>query len=442
MEEQKNTSGDWVNRLHQFESKLPESIWDGIQQRRSKKKRRGLLWLLLAGFSLAATGAAWWAVDSEKEQGAFLPVVEHQVNSGEIEYSEKPSSPEPELKESKILSQQKILKNNKPGAILVKNEVSDKSDPQEKTNQKSFGREVEKAKLPLLHEPEQSEVKVSAESGALSDLTSLPGLVLAPFDINSAALPDRLPDPCFSFSEKSHSPSRLFVEILGGLDIPFKQLKENSSNDDLAYYLEARDTSEQDWYAFSGQIGLGLQYESGFSIRTGIHFLQINEIFEYSDATITRTVQVELKDSDGNVIGTQTVVEEGYRYVKTYNRLRFFDVPLQLGWEKRLGKFHIGFYGGATLNLLFQQKGAFFSDAIEPVSFSSSDNDKFDYFKAKAGWTATANLSLGYQLSERLSWRIEPQFRYQLAPLNNGLLDQQYQSIGLWTGLRYDLWTR
>lgn len=446
MEKSNQSSGNWVERLDRYEASLPEGTWNKILAKRKDKSKAGLIWLLAVGLGALVAGAFWWSgiepntseLKTERNSKAHLEKRPAAPLASETDNSESGYLAEKMPKGD----QQNNKTGNKPGDYLVKNKVVEHENHHEILNQKSFGGEVETVIEPELHQPGQSEVKVSAESGALLHLTSLPGLVLSPLDNPAQDIPRSSPDPCFPFSKKSPVPSKVYIELLGGFDMPFKHISQSNASDDLDYYLTARDSSEQDWYAFSGQVGIGMQYENGLSIRTGLHYLQINEIFEYSDATIIRTIQVELKDSDGNVIGTQTVVEEGYRYVKTHNRLCFFDLPLQLGWEKNLGKFQIGLYGGATLNLLFQQKGAFFSETLEPVSFTSASGDRFDYFKTKAGLTATANLSIGYQLTSRLSWRLEPQFRYQLAPLNKTLLDQDYRTVGLWTGLRYDLWSK
>lgn len=429
-----------MERLHTHSSVVPEGTWQGIQHRRKKKDKKGLLWFSLLGTAIVVLAGITWMVFQEKptntaENKAPLVVTPQEQNEVVLTASENQVSTVE--KAEKIEAQNEVL-NNKTEAMLVTNIGVGMPATSDKTNQKSFGGEVDNSIEPDNHRPEQSEVKVSANQGQMVTLASLPGLMVPVYSTQTTPQSLVAPDPCFSFTESTFKLSGFYVELLGGMDLPFKSLQENNPNEDLGYYREARDTSEQDWYAFSAQLGLGMQYENGLSIRTGLHYLQINEIFEYADASIIRTIQVELKDSDGNVIGTQTVVEEGYRYIKTHNRLRFLDVPLQLGWEKRKGDISFGFYGGATLNLMFKQKGAFFSKDLEPVSFSSSAEEPYDYFKAKAGLTATANLSFGYYLNDNLSWRIEPQFRYQLAPLNKSLLEQRYSTVGLWTGLRYD----
>ncbi|MEZ4983167.1 MAG: hypothetical protein R2769_16585 [Saprospiraceae bacterium] len=150
---------------------------------------------------------------------------------------------------------------------------------------------------------------------------------------------------------------------------------------------------------------------------------------------------MEIRDANGNLIRTETVVEEGIRNVVWHNRLRFLDIPVQIGFEKKMDKWTVGIFGGANINLLFKNEGKIPFKSLTPVVFSSDRDvqNSYEYFAPTASVALNASLGLGYELADNVEWRIEPQFRYRLNSVSEVDLDQKYWSLGLWTGIRYYL---
>ncbi|MEZ4948549.1 MAG: hypothetical protein R2879_14540 [Saprospiraceae bacterium] len=451
MSEFEKWDGALGDKLNQYGSSVPSHTWERIQQKRKNKKQG--LWLPLLFLGLAGA-LLWYFTTDTVTTTPDMPDSEN-IASGTRQYleEEKPDTKQENIavvgqEEAKVEQPQKSVKNNftssnKAPKLLVKSGVADKAEATNtplNNNHEGYGREVEIEETPEANKPEQSEVRVMKATAENSDLTSLPGLVgLLSYD-KPLNLQPIGPDGCFDFN-KSSSLSAFYVEVLGGMDKSFKSITPKNPNSDLDAYINSKDSTESDWYTFSFQADAGMRYESGFSFRAGLQYSQINEKFTYQNESETRTTTVEIRDANGNLIRTETVVEEGIRNVVWHNRLRFLDIPVQIGFEKKMDKWTVGIFGGANINLLFKNEGKFLSKSLTPVVFSSDRDvqNSYEYFAPTASVALNASLGLGYELADNVEWRIEPQFRYRLNSVSEVDLDQKYWSLGLWTGIRYYL---
>lgn len=462
--------------LGQHDSGTPEHLWAGIEARRKKPNRRPA-WLLPAtGLAVIfALGISAWLfypdaispdlVDLKKEKlavekptpiaDAILPSEASQINQTAVAEtiidevtieataksttvsaaSAEKSETTSILKSSGAISKPTVVSNTflveKPNGTIT---VSEKTTQFSNESSSEFSANVSRNNREAV---ENNQKSAKTETAQITRLLSLKSDLLA---INLGEL--KGPEGCYNFDGRTGGPTMdaLSFDLLGGPGFAPRTLK-NTGDSENDLYRDAREASEDSWYSFSGLLRANMRYSGGLTFRGGIGYSQINEIFEFRNGSATQTVTTEITNTDGSVT-TITTVEEGELYKLTHNRLRFVDIPLTLGYEKQMGKVTFGVNAGASLNIQFTQKGDFLSESGDPVNFTTSNPNKYDYFKTKAGASFIASAGVSYQLPNRFDLHIEPHFRYFSKSLSEGSLEQRYTNFGVRAGVRYNIFDK
>lgn len=248
-----------------------------------------------------------------------------------------------------------------------------------------------------------------------------------------------LDDGCKSFNKKKKKlpkPSSWFLDVYGSPDYAIRRLQNVSG--DFQNYIQARDTTEARWYAFSAGARISRVLKSSVALRVGLHYAQINEIFDYKQHDFTRITRttVEIRDVSGALLRVDTLekVEIGLRQRTDYNRYRAIDLPLQLGYE--LGNKKITWSGnlGLNLNLYSWQSGKVLNTNFEPTEVENSQA-----FRTQVGLSVFASVGCYINIHRNWQFLLEPNIRYQIGSWtsNNYPLRQDYTTLGLFTGLRY-----
>jgi len=176
--------------------------------------------------------------------------------------------------------------------------------------------------------------------------------------------------------------------------------------------------------------------DNGIALRTGVNYSQINEKFTYFNGSEEVTETRNIFDSDGNIIGTDTVTLTGERYKVSNNIYRTIDIPFIVGYEFDMGQFGMSVNGGAYLNLLFMPDGDLLDpETLEPIAI---DGDNFNAFKEQVGLGYYGSLALTYQAKNGLQLLLEPHFKLfpKSVTQDEYALTQRYTSVGLFMGVR------
>ncbi len=265
-----------------------------------------------------------------------------------------------------------------------------------------------------------------------------------------ASFPTKMPilglldDGCPSFGKKRNGrmtyPENAFlIDVYASPDVAMRRFTNRTNEGNR--YLNNRDSTEKQWYAFSTGARLSYVFSNGFAIRAGAHYGQVNEIFNFqasdSSSRTTRTT-VEIRNSLGQLVRTDTIVkiERGYRNIVTHNRYRSFDIPVQIGYEFRLSRtWNMGINTGVNVNISSWRKAQILN-SNGGLSFGAS-NDSI--FNPRIGLTGFASLSFTKSLGSGVELLLEPNIRYNFGALtaNSYPIDQRYTTFGIFTGLRF-----
>ncbi|NBC07402.1 MAG: hypothetical protein GVY26_09435 [Bacteroidetes bacterium] len=225
-----------------------------------------------------------------------------------------------------------------------------------------------------------------------------------------------------------------YLDVMASPDLTFNTLEARSS--DAVAYLEKRKETETRLFAFSGGVRLSMIADNGLALRTGVNYSQINEKFTYFNGSEEKTQIRNIFDSEGNVIGTDTITLTGERYKVSNNIYRTIDIPFIVGYEFDMGQFGMSVNGGAYLNLLFMPDGDLLDpETLEPIAI---DGDNFNAFKEQVGLGYYGSLALTYQTKSGLQLLLEPHFKVfpKSVTQDQYALTQRYTSVGLFMGVR------
>lgn len=261
----------------------------------------------------------------------------------------------------------------------------------------------------------------------------LPPLPEVPVRARALKLPAR--PECVRFGRNR---LRFFLDAGFSADLPLRSLE--AKGDYASAYVASRNATESPRFSYSGGLRLSLLTPWGLALRTGLNYSQINEKFDFTNRTEETVTITTIYDAEGNIIGTDTMRSGGGQRVIAHNRLRMLDIPLLLGYEKRLGRWNLGANAGAYLNLLFSADGEFLSPEMEPVPFSSGQPETWPAFRNRIGLGWYGSFQLGYLLTPSLQLLLEPHVKYfpRPATIDQYQAEQRMASIGLFLGLRQE----
>lgn len=234
---------------------------------------------------------------------------------------------------------------------------------------------------------------------------------------------------CYDFA--AH-PNVFLLDAYVGPSLARKELRTTTPED--SWYRQQRlSTEHRDW-AFNGGLRATLLLNQHFLIRSGLHYDQIVEVFEYADPNY-REVNIRQRSILVNGVWktvSDTTVSYGEHYTKTYNRLGMLDIPLQVGVEIRNGRSGLSLQAGASLNVLFWKQGTLLSMTDQPISFEESR-----MFRPRAGLSVSGSVQWFYHLRKRTRVFAEPYYRQVLKPVSTTTqpVEQRYGIGGLRLGI-------
>ena len=209
--------------------------------------------------------------------------------------------------------------------------------------------------------------------------------------------------------------------------------------------LAARDSMEKTQYAVSSGIRGSVVFGNGLSLRTGLVFTQMNERAQFDSlgiGNIQTTYNVRIVNGKPDTVSITTVITDGIFRKTRYNHYRSLDIPLQIGYQKRMKNgWAFGVNGGVNFNITAWQKADIVGTNLEKQTVSSDFNETNPVFRTQLGINLIGSVAAYRQLTGRLDLMIEPSVRYGLQPITRSdyALKQQYSTAGLIVGLRLRL---
>jgi hypothetical protein len=413
-------------RLGNFEMEPPMHLWDNIAAARANARRPLRPWVWWSGgvglFALAAGVALWFSMSPAPE--SELPAPAGKVPVVTLAADLPPAAPPPQGSGVSLGPEEKAAA---APLIAAKQAVAEES-----------GQET--IALTVLERPEPAPASLQTPELIVhkTSFEALPAAALPQLRRN-LRLRDGFPEnSCRPFSKETWK-LHLYAEAIASPEYVFRSLSPRSK--DFAAYGESRQSMEEVRGGFSAGLRMSAVTNFGLSLRSGLQYTQINEVLNYRDPEDIRVIVTNIYDGQGNIIGSDTIFEQGTRIRVAYNRYRMLDVPVMAGYEFQFPRFSMTVHGGALFNVLFLKKGDILGPEGNPVGISSSEEDPYPAFKDRLGISLGGSVGFNYRLTPELQFVVEPQFRVVLDPVTRSdyPLKQDYFLTGISLGVRQKL---
>lgn len=219
------------------------------------------------------------------------------------------------------------------------------------------------------------------------------------------------------------------IDIFGGLDLPMQTLE--AVDDESNPNLFARQNTEVNYTSWNSGFRVSFYPNRKFALRTGFLVNQYNVKFNYIDLDATQ--------EDILVVGQDSLVYtvSGQREVQHLNHYRSYSIPIQLGITSSKGPWSISFNPGVLLNLSSTVNGRSLDSGNHVFEIDSQTTD----YKSNFGMSFFGSIGMGYAVSSKLDFYIEPNIRYNMSSIttSEAAVNERFTSIGLLTGFRYHL---
>lgn len=465
-------------KLGDYASDAPMHLWDRIDQKRSTRRRAGLLFrrnwgaAILVLFMLGTAAYLWNeqgetegeivqndVLNNEKnteEVAEIQPVKKESEIDVNVNSQFENSSKESSVKNS-ILENKTKIKTEKPSLIKETNREIQSEINQtiaKKSTLLNPENEIKKINEPTVIESKeqtpkiQETTKIALQRNTDTDLNRLAfSDILIDYEKSSFEIPEPDIRGYKKFLKRKGDPKKgcpriekgkkfnVYLDALIGPDYALQNLRTKTP--DAINYLRARELTESYRFAMSSGLRLSMLNRNGLALRTGFLYQQIAEKFDYYNGNEQHITITTIQNQDGTVT-RDTSIEFGERFITTFNRFHVVDIPLQVGYEVHYGKWAYGVNAGVNFNILFRKKGDFLSPDLRPQTFTSGDPGAYPAFRKNLGLSFTGSINLNYELTDNLRILIEPHFKYFRNSFSKSeyVLDQQYFSVGLFTGVR------
>ncbi|MFK7775066.1 MAG: hypothetical protein AB8F94_23195 [Saprospiraceae bacterium] len=245
------------------------------------------------------------------------------------------------------------------------------------------------------------------------------------------------------FNKEELDSEKFKIEILSGFSFVNRLLENNNSDNQALFNL--RNETESTHGAINISV-LGTWKPKPFlSISTGLNFTQINEQFKFQGEIIQKdsiendivAFQININEDSIAIFGDQ-VFDRKFNHNKLYfNKYRMIDIPVLIGFEKRIKKFSLGGRAGVFVNLKLKTSGMIFQATDSFVNLNSNQGE---VFRSNVQLSYYFGGVVKYHLKKQLAISAQPNFR--VFPKNfsvtNTFTNQNYRLFGLNLGLEYE----
>jgi len=168
---------------------------------------------------------------------------------------------------------------------------------------------------------------------------------------------------------------------------------------ELKQFRDTREIGERQTNSWDFNLRYGLSF-GNWQLQTGLHYFEWGEQLQYDVISVSGT-----------------------------NRYRYLNVPVLVGYAFHLGKVQLLPYAGAAFGKCLSTQGTYIQPQVNGVALVNA--------KQIAG-TFIGQIELQYALTSQFSVTCTPVYRRTMGALiDNGLVVNRYQSVGLLTGFLF-----
>jgi hypothetical protein len=235
-----------------------------------------------------------------------------------------------------------------------------------------------------------------------------------------------------------------FFEVYFSNDYAIRSLTAKSP--EFNGYKALREQTEHSYLSYSAGFRVGMGWNNGIAMKTGVNYSSINEKFTYTDPNSvqikTITIIKYIYDDQFNVIDsiktTENVSIPGTNTVTQYNKISLVDIPVLMQYTipgKRRLSYNL--VCGPLINLSLVQSGKILnSNSNELVNLQDQN-----IYKNNIGLSFYGGIGINYQLTKNIQISIEPNARIMTSSVSRVThpIDQKYWVASVAAAFRYKI---
>ena len=427
---QDHQTPNWRQKLTDQEAPMDiHRFWDQLEPRLPRQRRRRLLWLWLLPVGLLLAGGVYWWNSSGKKKGSDLAI---QPLSSIQEPVAKPygeSMPEasvtgnhPKLKtsEDNLAGRHADQEKNTSASTTSQVDQTDmaghprvrkRDTRKQNTDVLSENRQPPLERLTDLSEPgllsanqankTQTEPEVASDDSGtgklhLSDLSvgllSLRSINLLATD--QPALPENARGPQVKLPANPRW--TWAVTAGGGPGIGIRSIRATDQGN--SNWISEREKTEKLLESWQVRVMGEVVSPAGFYLEAGLQWTRQNERFDWSTDSLSWTwgpAAGFLIDDQGGKQPWQDTTWSSYnlhRQVRHYNQISTIDLPIGIGYERRMGDWSFRVGGGLMINLNQTSSGR----SLHPAGWPG-------YWENEPVFALKQNIGMGYYGQLRIS---------------------------------------
>lgn len=261
-----------------------------------------------------------------------------------------------------------------------------------------------------------------------------------PFPINMRKLLGLNGEECGNYT-----PKIIYVEAYASADYSQKRITNIDATNN---YLRRKDSAEQEQMGFTTGVRFSKNLTENWFIKAGLQFSQINEIFSNrtenerrQTIVITTRTLIRMGLPDTTISDTSSLIQIGYKTVRTQNRYSSLEVPILISYEtgNSESNWKFAITGGLIINATTWYSGKTYDENFNVVSLKESNNGA-GFYNHQLGFSAYLSGSIYKKLTPNFSLFVEPYYRVGINKNNiSAGFTQQFNTMGATIGLRYKL---
>ena len=424
---------------NQNEVPPPAMVWDKIALELDKKrKRRAIIWFF-SGLIAVSLTAGIYLISTHKSNDSI--VINSTAKTTQQEVKIASNEVENEVNTSDALKQDEVgIINNSSSETISQNSVPNSVNnsvlntfqkSKERTVSKSLngqraaGNKKESQKKEIVPFPANNSssantnavtIETSVKNGVqwrdnthiTSNQLNFPeqigflaadGLTLSPFTLKPNSFAKGV--ECYSFNKKRIVP---YLEVEGGLGYPVRHMTSNGEPSNL---LNNRNDTEKPWYSYNASLHGGLILRNNMFFSTGFNYTEVKEKFDLIKTGVTKIV-IDVDLITG--LPTDTSIIIGTDINSGENRYKTFNIPLAIGYQKKMRNWMISGEIGASYNITLKTSGKILYTDQNVHLLQDIDG----LYKKSTGLSVNAAVALHYYLKDNLSIYFKPQYARSL----------------------------
>lgn len=434
------------DKLKNYESPVPQDLWNRIQEAQSSKKRTPVAGFLSGkGLGLALLGIFIFI-------GAYFGTDTFFSKSAPAENTQTVASKEPALANghSRILQEEKNLSftpthdQNLQSAQPLSTSVNSSTPvtsklPAPYSGTSNSSKYLQQHQSPLESFEESPSDRGNPSSTKFNNPEGPNNSVVSAFNANESlesllalsATAATNQNPPWDGNRKARIKTRksgkttYTIDLLGGMGGWTSSMKLRSGFNKVN--LDRRKETEIPLYATSLTLRTALIQPSGFALYGGVSYSQLIDLFEYNYRTLAPS------PTDPNEL------VPGNRLKKTYNRFHQVDLPIGAGYEFKWKRWSLAMKGGVAINVYAWQKGEILLPGeLDPSSITTGASESINIYRTNTGFQGWASIGLQKNVGPGSQIMIEPYLSQHInsLTLSDYALSQRPMRFGIQLGIR------